>query len=130
MFKPKVSLKYPGDTKVLFTRNQANGLQVIVDKGIITVKGVPGQDPAKSFTACGSLECSAIRVAGFDRKAMIARAKSLGFLNIPDVRRNAGKAKVCKSHGANAAHHKAEVQGTDGAAAPAAAGAEPAAPGG
>ena len=81
MFKVGTASKY-GDTKATFVAtNKPTDVQVTVDKGVITLKGVPGQDPAKVFGACGALECSAVKTTGIDGNALRARAKALGFQN-------------------------------------------------
>ena len=46
-----VAIKY-NDTLAVF--KQTGGIEVMVDKGLITVVAVPFQDPQQVFVACGS----------------------------------------------------------------------------
>ena len=80
---------WPVAPKATFRGLGTNGMEVVVDRGTVTVTGVPGQDPQARFSACTKATCSKVLIAGIDIGALKARAKSLGF---PDAGRREGGA--------------------------------------
>ena len=70
---------WPVAPKATFRGAGTNGMEVVVDRGTVTVTGVPGQDPQARFSACTKATCSKVLIAGIDVGALRARAKSLGF---------------------------------------------------
>lgn len=88
-----VALKW-SDTKVDFVRT--NGMQITVDRGIITVTKVPNGDPTKIYTACASNTCSSVRIKGMNIATLTKRAIQLGYGQTGGGRRDA---KWDRAHG-------------------------------
>jgi len=82
------------DTVAKFIRT--DGMSVIVNKGLVTVSGVPGQEENKVFSACGDASCSSIHPTGIDVNALKEKATDLGYDN--KGRRGVGKAKQCTAN--------------------------------
>jgi hypothetical protein len=82
-----VAMKF-NDTLAQFTRT--GGMEIIIDKGFITVSKVPFQNATQIYVACGSATCSSIRISGINTKALSARAVTLGYGNLGG-RRGMGK---------------------------------------
>jgi len=55
------------------------GMKVAVDNGIITVTAVPFQDPATTFTACGTAAAGQYKVDGINVPALIAKGNKEGY---------------------------------------------------
>jgi hypothetical protein len=73
-----VAIKY-NDTLAMFT--QTDGIEIMIDKGLITAVNVPFQDPRQVFVACGSATCSSIWIAGMNVGEMRQKAQSLSYIN-------------------------------------------------
>jgi len=63
---------------------------VTIEKGVIAVTKVPGQDPGKTFIACGKATCSSIHVDGINVDAVRRQAGELGYVHT-GTRRFKGK---------------------------------------
>jgi len=58
---------------------------------------------SKGYTACGSLQCSRVKVSGVNHDALEKRAKELGY---EGLRRGVGKTHQCQKHAHSKAHHE------------------------
>ena len=92
-------MKYEGDVLVKFKRS--GGMVVTVDKGIIEIENVPGQDPYQRFVTCGKASCASVKIEGVDVAALTMRAKTLGYGNVGAGRR---------ADGQHSGHHRRTLQ--------------------
>ena len=97
--KVDIAMKYEGDVLVKFKRS--GGMVVTVDKGIIEVENVPGQDPYQRFVTCGKASCASVKIEGVDVAALTMRAKTLGYGNVSAGRR---------ADGQHSGHHRRTLQ--------------------